>query len=93
MTSPDLDDLASSLRRGAFHAGTRTYGPEVLRPWGFEADTSCTVCRSYFFDPWLFRPMAYVEHWIRGIDSQINLEKPSYGVRGWDRLYQAGPLD
>jgi hypothetical protein len=47
--------------------------------------------RGFPFDPWVFQPLARVEYWIRGSDSQVvNLDGR---YRGGQPIYGFGPFE
>ena len=47
--------------------------------------------RGFPFDPWVFKPLARVEYWIRGRDSQVVIEDGGY--RGGQSIYRYGPWE
>lgn len=46
--------------------------------------------RAFPFDPWIYKPIAKFEYWIRGSDSQV-LIKENY--RGGEPTYGYGPFE
>ena len=46
--------------------------------------------RGFPFDPWIYRPLARTEYWLRGEHSQIVIEDGTY--RGGQPIYVYGPF-
>ena len=46
--------------------------------------------RNYRFDPWLYRPLARFECWLRGNKTQIRIKED---YRGGEPFYDYGPFE
>ena len=46
--------------------------------------------RGFPFDPWIYKPLAMAEYWLRGEHSQVVIEDGRY--RGGQPIYSYGPF-
>jgi hypothetical protein len=46
--------------------------------------------RNFRFDPWIYRPLARFEYWLRGKQTQVVIKED---YRGGEPFYEYGPFD